>query len=111
MGLRRDFQESMPTFLLNDFIEKGKQVIVYNFQPSVLATDAPTKKRTVSGLFHTDDETYMLTLLTDQSSGLIKKIVKSEKPIVVRGVFSKELFTGNGGEVYRPIIGTMEAIR
>lgn len=110
MEIRKDYQESMPKDFLKMCIENDKKIIVFNFDAHLVATDRPTKKRIVTGLVYRDDDTYMLSLITDQSTGVIKKIFNRGCPLIVSGVFSKELFTGYGGEYYRPIIGKLECI-
>ena len=110
MSFRSDYQDSMPKEMLRHCIDNEVRVIVINFEPHLVATDKPTKKRMVIGLVHRDDETYMLSLLTEQSSGLIKKMIKRGGIFSVSGVFSRDLFCGDGGEFYRPIIGKLEVV-
>jgi len=103
-----DFEKSLPHDVAIAWIEKETPIFVYGFYPINIATDIPTKKRIINGLVHCD-ETYMLTILTDQSTGMIEKIINEGGSIIAKGVFSKNIFKGRSGEKYRPIFGTIEA--
>ena len=109
--MRKDYQQSMDRDFLQFCIDNETSIIVVNFDPHLVATDGPTKKRIVSGLVYQDEDTYMLSLITEQSTGMIKKILSKGNPLIVRGIFSKELFIGNEGESYRPIIGKLDFMK
>mgnify|MGYP003658725980 CR=1 FL=1 len=61
----------------------------------------------VTGIFITDDERFMLSIITKQKKREILKIVNASRSlaVLVQGSWSKVEFTGNSGEVYRPLVG------
>lgn len=108
--MRKDYQNSMSKDSLESCIKNQTNLVVVNFDAHLVATDGPTRKRIVTGLVYHDEDVYMLSLITEQSTGMIKKILKKGDALIVRGSFSKELFIGSGGETYRPIIGKLESM-
>ena len=103
-----DFEKSMTPKMVKSFTEKETEIVVYPFVPQTLATVESINKRMITGLFFTDNQTYMLTVLTDQSNKLISKLISDE--FIVRGIFSKQLWPTENGETYRPIFGKIEKL-
>ena len=106
--IRQDFEKSIPQEILRGWIKNETPISICGFNPLIVAKDGPTNKTMVNGLVHLD-ETYMLTLLTDQSTKMVTEIILQGDFMVVKGVFTKEIFESPNGEKYRPIFGRIEA--
>ena len=103
-----DFEKTLTPERVKSLVEKETEIVVYPFIPQTLATVESINKRMITGLFFTDDGSYMLTVLTDQSNKIIAKLISDE--FIVRGTLSKQLWTTEGGETYRPIFGKIEKL-
>ena len=99
---KRDMYDMMETWPDN--------VIFYGFHIRVIAQD-PSGYTSVTGFFHTDVETFCLTVFTKQKEKKILKLMQSStiesRPLLVSGKWRPKSIQGNGGEVYRPLIGNI----
>src|SRR4051812_5752674 len=90
----------------NGFADKAVVLIGADLQT---VAEAPGQTRDVS--FHItygdDGERYCGTLNTGQQIPTIARLVGSGQPLMVEGRFARTTVTGQGGERYRMIIGTL----
>jgi len=103
-----DFEASLPEGMGKTAAENKMEFVIVNFTtgdptPANPYKDVETGLMMVTG-FVMQDRKYCLTLLTKQRKGDIRKAMKGGSS-VVKGRLSRKLFTGDGGETYRPMLG------
>lgn len=101
----KDMFDTMPSW--------PKKVVVLGFNPLSMA---PDKRGTtsVTGVVHLDDCSCCLTVFTKQNFNQLLDILATDerdaRTIIVSGSWAKKSVKGNSGEVYTPLIGTVELL-
>lgn len=91
------------------FADKAIVLTGCDFQ---LAAEAPGQTTDVSFMLtHGDDgQRYCGTLNTQQPAKAVARLVASRQPMVIEGRLSPDTVTGQGGETYRMILGTVKPL-